>query len=525
MEKLNRDRTQMRRAFTKAANEAKCLIEKEDKQNSEVRKILDILEDKANRMFKMDEEIKEIYLSEDPFDENAFEREFDSAETYRNNWISIKNDCEDILNRLPSLPNDVDQYMKMVRMISWMQRFVYNSLHCSKKMRGELTLEEVQEAEGKLFRCIQKECFQNEGAKVLEKMQTFKDDKGTIRIRTKLLHGDETNEFQFPVVLPGKHTIVRRKASIAELLHRLLDSDAKWVWLDSHTVVFNKLKNLISSDSVLVPFDETLPILLTCDASPYGVGAVLSHQLPDGREAPIAFSSRTLTSTERNYAQIDKEALSIISGVKKFHNFLYGHHFTLITDHQPLLVMDLLMVLLLLKTVWIASCEVDFYEGLEEGMAECNEAFLCEIKNYEMLRDMMQSGGPKLTKMIVVWMREIAEYNAPYEDSVEFYGNYAKHVCAESEERKKEIYKEHVDVGYEFYMDNCANMQSEECVKFINFLWEQQSSMMEFVAQGYCHKLMKVLPVPEEMKEIAEASSKAVNAAKDALASVTNIFG
>ncbi|KAG8179645.1 hypothetical protein JTE90_007374 [Oedothorax gibbosus] len=101
------------------------------------------------------------------------------------------------------------QYMKMARMISWMQRFVYNSLHCSKKMRGELTLEEVQEAEGKLFRCIQKECFQNEGAKVLEKMQTFKDDKGTIRIRTKLLHGDETNEFKFPVVLPGKHTIVR----------------------------------------------------------------------------------------------------------------------------------------------------------------------------------------------------------------------------------------------------------------------------------------------------------------------------
>ncbi|KAG8196269.1 hypothetical protein JTE90_023824 [Oedothorax gibbosus] len=137
------------------------------------------------------------------------------------------------------------------------------------------------------------------------------------------------------------HSFLKGKASIAtsiaEPLHRLLDSDAKWVWLDSHTEVFNKLKNLISSDSVLVPFDETLSILLTCDASPYGLGAVLRHQLPDGREAPIAFSSRTLTSTERNYAQIDKEALSIISGVKKFHNFLYGHQFTLITDHQPLL--------------------------------------------------------------------------------------------------------------------------------------------------------------------------------------------
>ncbi|KAG8176462.1 hypothetical protein JTE90_025031 [Oedothorax gibbosus] len=67
------------------------------------------------------------------------------------------------------------------------------------------------------------------------------------------------------------HSFLKGKASIAEPLHRLLDSDAKWVWLDSHTEVFNKLKNLISSDSVLVPFDETLPILLTCDASPYGL--------------------------------------------------------------------------------------------------------------------------------------------------------------------------------------------------------------------------------------------------------------
>ena len=102
------------------------------------------------------------------------------------------------------------QYMKIVRMISWIQRFVSNSLPCKGKIKGELTFEEVQDAEGKLLRCIQKECFQSEGAKSLEKMQTFKDEKGLIRIRTKLVHGEETNEFKFPIVLPGKHTIVRR---------------------------------------------------------------------------------------------------------------------------------------------------------------------------------------------------------------------------------------------------------------------------------------------------------------------------
>ena len=64
--------------------------------------------------------------------------------------------------------------------------------------------------------------------------------------------------------------------------------------------------------------------------------AVLSHQMSDGKERPIAFASRTLTAAEKNYSQLDKEALSVIFGVKKFHQYVYGRHFVFCTYHKPL---------------------------------------------------------------------------------------------------------------------------------------------------------------------------------------------
>ncbi|KFD46136.1 hypothetical protein M513_12978 [Trichuris suis] len=129
------------------------------------------------------------------------------------------------------------------------------------------------------------------------------------------------------------------KAEIAEPLHRLLDKNSRWSWSHTHAKAFNKLRRLLSSSLVLAQYDDSLPLTLTCDASPYGVGCVLAHIMPDGTESPIAFHSRTLSPAERKYAQIDREALAIVVGIKKFHQYIFGRHVQIQTDHKPLLGM------------------------------------------------------------------------------------------------------------------------------------------------------------------------------------------
>ena len=86
---------------------------------------------------------------------------------------------------------------------------------------------------------------------------------------------------------------------------------------------------------MLVHYDVNMPIKLYCDASARGVGACLMHVV-NGEEKPVAYTSRTLSPAEVNYAHIEHKALAIIFGVKRFNQYLYGREFILVTDHRPL---------------------------------------------------------------------------------------------------------------------------------------------------------------------------------------------
>ena len=119
-------------------------------------------------------------------------------------------------------------------------------------------------------------------------------------------------------------------------LYCLLRKHARWAWDPEHESAFRLAKDALQQDSVLVHFDPSKPLVLACDASQYGLGAVLSQTMEDGQERPIAYRSRTLNPAEKKYSQLEKEGLVIVFGVTKFHNYLYGRQFQIESDHQPL---------------------------------------------------------------------------------------------------------------------------------------------------------------------------------------------
>uniref|UniRef100_A0A1Y1NHT7 RNA-directed DNA polymerase n=1 Tax=Photinus pyralis TaxID=7054 RepID=A0A1Y1NHT7_PHOPY len=166
-------------------------------------------------------------------------------------------------------------------------------------------------------------------------LQPIKDKVNAIRNAPAPKNKQELQAFLG--MLNFYHNFLKDKATVAEPLHKLLHTNTKWSWNKIHDEAFQQCKNLLSSKSLLVHFDINKPLILTADASPYGVGAVLSHKMSDGTEAPIAFHSRTLNDAQRNYSQLDREALAIIDGLKKFHHYVFGNKFEIRTDHKPLL--------------------------------------------------------------------------------------------------------------------------------------------------------------------------------------------
>ena len=120
-------------------------------------------------------------------------------------------------------------------------------------------------------------------------------------------------------------------SEISSPLRILLQKKVEWHWDSKQQESFDKLKLMASQTPVLTFYDKDKELILNVDSSSCGLGAVL---LQEGKH--IAYASGALNSTQRKYAQIEKETLAIVFGCKKFHYYLYGRHFTVESDHKPL---------------------------------------------------------------------------------------------------------------------------------------------------------------------------------------------
>lgn len=128
---------------------------------------------------------------------------------------------------------------------------------------------------------------------------------------------------------------IKNYATIAAPLYYLTRKGVNWKWEELEKEAFESLKKVLTSTDVLANPDFERPYLLHTDASELGMGAVLS-QVQNGEEKPIAFASQHFTVREKKYSTIEKEAAAIVWAMNKFHVYLYGAKFRILSDHQPL---------------------------------------------------------------------------------------------------------------------------------------------------------------------------------------------
>ena len=133
------------------------------------------------------------------------------------------------------------------------------------------------------------------------------------------------------------HRFLPRVSAIMSPLFALEKKENEWSWGKLENDAFLKAKELLKSNTLLVHYDVTKPLILTCDARSFGLGAALEQEYDGGILKPVCFASRTLGKAEKNYSQTEKEGLAVVWAVAKFSKYLYGRKFEIRTDHKPLL--------------------------------------------------------------------------------------------------------------------------------------------------------------------------------------------
>ena len=129
-------------------------------------------------------------------------------------------------------------------------------------------------------------------------------------------------------------------ATVPEPLRRLTKQETPFEFGVEQKKSFEELKRRLTCAETLGYFDKEAPTTVITGASPVGLGAILTQQEKDGPRI-ISYASCSLSDTEKRYSQTEKEALALVWACEKFHPYVYGILFELVTDHKPLEVISM----------------------------------------------------------------------------------------------------------------------------------------------------------------------------------------
>ena len=119
-------------------------------------------------------------------------------------------------------------------------------------------------------------------------------------------------------------------------LRKLLKKNEPWIWGPEQKTDFNRMKQMLTEGPCLAHYAKDKDNMVTTDASKTGLGKTPWQKQDDGNIKPIAYGSRYINDTEKNYSIGELELLAVVWGLEKFRFHLYGKKVYLYTDHQAL---------------------------------------------------------------------------------------------------------------------------------------------------------------------------------------------
>jgi transposase InsO family protein len=160
----------------------------------------------------------------------------------------------------------------------------------------------------------------------------LKPDPDKVKAITNMTRPNTVQELQsFMGMVNYLHRFSSKLTKLAAPLRGLNKKDSVYDWQPEHQRAFEAIKVGIASPHVLSYFNADKNIVVQTDASKLGLGAVLLQE-----EKPVAYASRSLSSHEVNYSNIEREFLAVKFACQKFHDYVWNYDVLIQTDHLPL---------------------------------------------------------------------------------------------------------------------------------------------------------------------------------------------